>query len=507
MSSYNKEETLVQMGSYEEETNLKQMSSYKKGKILSQMRFNNPILWVVTIALILWSVFSSSITFTSPIFWLTVITTILTILHHYLLDLFRKNKADSGAINVISWLMVLGIFSGNLFTFSSGATVLKKRVSSGYQYSIYMVLADIFIIFINLTNLFKPFVSNYFVPGMVGLTVALLFHIFILCFGQNYYKWSKGLQIVVQIMMIATVLVGNVLAIFVALSLKRQNDEDFNSRRQTSITEKLTKNPAALLSLAFITFLAMASITSYVTFSSTLAIDNNYDAILQNPSLQYPFGTDNFGRDVFSRVILGARISLFIGFLSTMIPFFIGGALGAFSGYYGNSTDNIIMRLLDVLYAIPGLILAITIVAAFGTSTTNLIIALSIGAIPAYARTMRADVMQVVNYEYVESANALGESDWNIIKKHVIPNSMSSMIVRATLTVGTAVIATSSLSFLGLGVAPHIPEWGNILQTGSDFLETDPHLAIFPGLAIMLLVLAFNFLGDGLRDATDPKSN
>lgn len=507
MSSYNKGETLNQVSSYEEGASLKQISSYKKGKILSQMRFNNPILWVATIALLLWTIFGSHFTLSSPVFWIAILTTALTILHHYVLRLFKKDQIDSSAIKPISWILVLGILYGNLFSFSSGATILKDRVSTGYQYSIYMTITNVFVIIVSLTNIFKPFVSDYFIPAMIGLFVVSLFHLFILAFGQNYYKWNKGAQITVQIALIATALIGNVLAIFVAISLKRQNDEDFASRRQSSIIEKLTKNPAALLSLAFITFLVMISITSYVTFSETLAIDNNYQNILQNPSLTHPFGTDNFGRDVFSRVVLGARISFFVGFLSTIIPFFIGGGLGAVSGFYGNSTDNIIMRLLDVLYAIPGLILAITIVAAFGANTTNLIIALSVGAIPAYARTMRADVMQVVNYEYVESANALGQSDWNILKKHVIPNSMSSMIVRATLTIGTAVISTSSLSFLGLGVEPHIPEWGNILQTGSDFLETDPHLAIFPGLAIMLLVLSFNFLGDGLRDATDPKSN
>lgn len=163
------------------------------------------------------------------------------------------------------------------------------------------------------------------------------------------------------------------------------------------------------------------------------------------------------------------------------------------------------MRALDVLYAIPGLLLAITIIAAFGANTVNLIIALSVGAIPSYARTMRANVMQVSTYEFVESARALGADNKQIIFKHVIPNALAPMIVKSTLTVGTAVISTSSLSYLGLGVEPHIPEWGNVLRLGSAYLESQPHLAILPGLAIILLVLSFNFLGDGLRDATDPK--
>lgn len=483
------------------------MSNYRKNQIINQLNFNNPILWVISVVLILFTAFGSSVTLSSPLLWLTVVTAVLTVLHHYLLQLFKKDKYDSTAGKVISWIMVAGILSGNLFTFSSGLTTLKEDLTTGFKYTIYMVIVDFFVILVTLVNLFKPYVSNYFIPMLILLAVVTLFHASLLVIGNKYHNWSSGVQVTVQTVLIATAFIGNLFAIFVAVSLKRQNAPEYESRRQSSIVEKLTKNPAALLSLAFIIFLVMISITSYLSFSESFAIDNNYQAILQDPSLAFPFGTDNFGRDVFSRVVLGARISLFVGFLSTIVPFFIGGTLGAISGYYGGSTDNILMRLLDVLYAIPGLILAITIVAAFGANTTNLIIALSIGAIPAYARTMRADVMQVVNYEYVESASALGESDWNIITKHVIPNSMSSMIVRATLTIGTAVISTSSLSFLGLGVEPHIPEWGNILQTGSDFLETDPHLAIFPGIAIMLLVLSFNFLGDGLRDATDPKTN
>ncbi len=167
------------------------------------------------------------------------------------------------------------------------------------------------------------------------------------------------------------------------------------------------------------------------------------------------------------------------------------------------------MRSLDILYAIPGILLAIAIIAAFGANTVNLIIALSVGAIPTYARTMRANVMQLANYEFVESARALGASDAAIIFKHIVPpNSLAPMIVKATLTIGGAVISTSSLSFLGLGIEPHIPEWGgNILKVGSTYLETHSYVAIFPGLCIMLLVLSFNFLGDGLRDALDPKTN
>mgnify|MGYP002757465298 FL=1 len=468
------------------------------------MTFNNPILIVMTLILILMSIFGS---FGLGLWLYTVLTLVLTGVHITLLRRLEREKGDSPkGMKGLAWVLIAGLFIGNLFTFTSGATVVKAEITTSYQYSIYMVVADVFVILVTLSNLFKPFVADYFVTMVILLSLVLAFHLFVLVWGQGYKDFSQPGQITLQVLLIASLLLGNLFALLVAISLHRESQEFEYARRPSSVLDKLTNNAAALLGLAFIIFLVMISITSYWSFSSEFAIVNDYDNILRNPSLTYPFGTDNFGRDVFSRVVLGARISFFVGFLSTILPFFVGGLLGAVSGFYGNKVDNVIMRLLDVLYAIPGLVLAITIVAAFGTSIPNLILALSIGGIPAYARTMRGDVLQVVNYEYVESSYALGQSDWNIIRKHIIPNAMSSMIVIASVEIGTAVIAVSSLSFLGLGVEPQVPEWGNILQTGSEFLETDPHLAIFPGIAIILLVLSFNFLGDGLRDATDPKT-
>lgn len=468
------------------------------------MTFNNPILIVMTLILALMSIFGS---FGLGLWLYTGLTLVLTGIHITFLRRFEREKGDSPkGMKGLAWVLIAGLLIGNLFTFTSGATVVKEKITTSYQYSIYMVVADVFVILVTLSNLFKPFVADHFVTMVILLSLVLAFHLFVLVWGQGYKDFSQLGQITLQVLLIASLLLGNLFALLVAISLHRESQEFEYARRPSSVLDKLTNNAAALLGLAFIIFLVMISITSYWSFSSEFAIVNDYDNILRNPSLTYPFGTDNFGRDVFSRVVLGARISFFVGFLSTILPFFVGGLLGAVSGFYGNKVDNVIMRLLDVLYAIPGLVLAITIVAAFGTSIPNLILALSIGGIPAYARTMRGDVLQVVNYEYVESSYALGQSDWNIIRKHIIPNAMSSMIVIASVEIGTAVIAVSSLSFLGLGVEPQVPEWGNILQTGSEFLETDPHLAIFPGIAIILLVLSFNFLGDGLRDATDPKT-
>ncbi|EKU93188.1 Glutathione transport system permease protein gsiD [Alloiococcus otitis] len=480
------------------------MSHYRQKKIINQMTFNNPILIVMTLILALMSIFGS---FGLGLWLYTGLTLVLTGVHIILLRRFEREKGDSPkSMKGLAWVLIAGLLIGNLFTFTSGATVVKEKITTSYQYSIYMVVADVFVILVTLSNLFKPFVADHFVTMVILLSLVLAFHLFVLVWGQGYKDFSQPGQITLQVLLIASLLLGNLFALLVAIGLHRESQEFEYARRPSSVLDKLTNNAAALLGLAFIIFLVMISITSYWSFSSEFAIVNDYDNILRNPSLTYPFGTDNFGRDVFSRVVLGARISFFVGFLSTILPFFVGGLLGAVSGFYGNKVDNVIMRLLDVLYAIPGLVLAITIVAAFGTSIPNLILALSIGGIPAYARTMRGDVLQVVNYEYVESSYALGQSDWNIIRKHIIPNAMSSMIVIASVEIGTAVIAVSSLSFLGLGVEPQVPEWGNILQTGSEFLETDPHLAIFPGIAIILLVLSFNFLGDGLRDATDPKT-
>ncbi|GAV11249.1 binding-protein-dependent transport systems inner membrane component [Paenibacillus sp. NAIST15-1] len=283
------------------------------------------------------------------------------------------------------------------------------------------------------------------------------------------------------------------------------NRHDETGAKWKEVWERITRNAAAMSGLFFILFLFSISICSFFTFDYSIAVENDYSSILQTPNLTYPLGTDNFGRCLFSRIIFGARISLIVGIISTAIPVIVGGVLGAISGFYGRRTDNIIMRLLDVIYAIPGILLAIAIIAAFGANTINLIAALSIGSIPSYARTMRASVMVVATYEYVEAARALGQRKLAIIFQHIVPNSLAPMIVKSTLTIGGAVISTSSLSYLGLGVEPHIPEWGNILKLGSTYLESHSYLAIYPGIAIIALVLSFNFLGDGIRDALDPK--
>lgn len=246
------------------------------------------------------------------------------------------------------------------------------------------------------------------------------------------------------------------------------------------------------------------SIVSQFTFDTTLATKNQFNALLHGPSLAYPFGTDDFGRDLFTRVVVGTKLTFSISIISVVIAVIFGVLLGTIAGYF-NHIDNLIMRILDVVFAIPSLLLAVAIITSFGASIPNLIIALSIGNIPSFARTMRASVLEIKRMEYVDAARITGENTWNIIWRYILPNAIAPMIVRFSLNIGVVVLTTSSLSFLGLGVAPDVAEWGNILRTGSNYLETHSNLAIVPGVCIMFVVLAFNFIGDAVRDALDPR--
>ncbi|WP_208559393.1 ABC transporter permease [Marinilactibacillus kalidii] len=483
------------------------MKSFKDTLAYKQANFSVGLSLLYAVILGFAAVDFSTFTVQVPLFILAVVNLIATVIQVLLNFKIRKDSQKTLVVNrssrIMAMLLLLSLLAGNLFIALSSMYLLKKKLTTGYMYGIYMVLTDLLVIGVSALNLFKAYVTNSFIPAMLILLIILVFHTIVLVTYDKIRQTKPAVKKGFLVLLALTVLTGNLFVLLVAFSMMQV--EDTVSNRRKGIREKILRNQASMIGMLFIVFLVAMSICSVWTFNYQFAVTNDYSAILISPTLQYPFGTDNFGRDVFSRIVFGARISLAVGVVATTIPFIFGGVLGAISGYFGRHTDNLIMRFLDILYAIPGILLAITIVAAFGASTTNLIIALSIGYIPSYARTMRANVIQVTNLEYVEASKAVGNHNFNIIRQHVIPNSMAPMIVRATLTIGSAIIATSSLSYLGLGVENYIPEWGNILRTGSSYLETKPYLAIYPGLAIIALVLSFNFLGDGLRDATDPR--
>ncbi|HCL79923.1 MAG TPA: ABC transporter permease [Synergistaceae bacterium] len=270
------------------------------------------------------------------------------------------------------------------------------------------------------------------------------------------------------------------------------------------VWRRLRRNKAAVAGMTVVILLLFVAV-----FAPLIApYDPNQTNIkirLQPPSAEHLMGTDNFGRDMFSRVIYGSRISLYVGFIAVGIGAVFGGILGAVGGYYGGRLDNFIMRCMDVLLAIPQIILAIAIVGALGTSLLNLMIAVGISQLPRYARVVRASTLTVRGQEFVEAAKAIGASDTRIILENILPNCMAPIIVQSTLGVAQAILAAATLSFLGLGIQPPTAEWGSMLSSGRQFLRNAPYLTFFPGVAISIVVLALNIFGDGLRDSLDPK--
>jgi peptide/nickel transport system permease protein len=277
-------------------------------------------------------------------------------------------------------------------------------------------------------------------------------------------------------------------------------------RRWRMLGKKLARNRSAVAGgIVILLLLVIAAAPSVFATHDPTRFQNPTNRFAP-PSAEHWFGTDNLGRDIYSRVIYGTQVTLSVAFRSVIFGAIIGVTLGIVAGYYGRWIDTIIMRLMDILLAFPGILLALAIVSALGASLDNVVIAIAIFSVPSFARIVRGSTLVVRNLEYIEAIRALGARDFKIIFQHVLPNVMSPIIVQATLYIATAILIASGLSFLGLGAQPPTPEWGLMLSAGRDFIWNAIHVTLFPGLAIVLAVLAFNLFGDGLRDALDPRT-
>ncbi|WP_313756039.1 ABC transporter permease [Tissierella sp.] len=288
-----------------------------------------------------------------------------------------------------------------------------------------------------------------------------------------------------------------------------ENNSNTNKKKRSQwgeVWRRLRKNKMAMLGLTIIIILILlAAFADIIADYEEVAIKMNTAVRLQGPSKDHILGTDELGRDIFARMIHGARVSLKVGIIAVGIAIIIGGTLGAIAGFYGGKLDNIIMRIMDIFLAVPSILLAIAIVSALGTSMINLMIAVGISSIPNYARIVRASVLSIKDQEFIEAAKAIGAKDTRIILKHILPNSMAPVIVQGTLGVAGAILSTAGLSFIGLGIQKPAPEWGAMLSSGRPFLREAWHVTTFPGIAIMITILSLNLLGDGLRDALDPR--
>ena len=272
------------------------------------------------------------------------------------------------------------------------------------------------------------------------------------------------------------------------------------------VWHQLKKNKGAIIGLVLILLVIILALCAPLIYDyKTDIIKNHVRERMLFPSSEHPFGTDDLGRDILARVIWGARYSLAVGVVAVMFALVIGVTLGAIAGYVGGVFEDIVMRICDIFSSIPSVLLAIAVVSAMGKSTVNLMIAVGLASSAPFTRVARAAVLVVRDEEYVEAARAIGMRDWQIILDHILPNCVSQIIVQATLRVGSAIISAAQLSFLGLGVPAPAPEWGSMLSTGRQFIRDYSYMTLFPGLAIMLCVLSLNLLGDGLRDALDPK--
>jgi glutathione transport system permease protein len=273
----------------------------------------------------------------------------------------------------------------------------------------------------------------------------------------------------------------------------------------TEFWRKFKRQHVAVIAGVFVLLLVAIAIAAPLIVPYDAENFFDYDSLNARPSAKHWFGVDPIGRDIFSRILMGARISLAAGFVSVAVGALIGTALGLIAGYREGWWDRVIMRLCDVLFAFPGILLAIGIVAILGGGMFNVIIAVSIFSIPTFARLVRGNTLSLKHLTFIEAARSVGASDWTIVLRHIFPGTIAAVVVYFSLRIGTSIITAASLSFIGMGAQPPTPEWGAMLNEARSDMMTAPHVAIFPSMAIFLTVLAFNLLGDGLRDALDPK--
>ena len=285
-------------------------------------------------------------------------------------------------------------------------------------------------------------------------------------------------------------------------SSKYENPSIFNA----DVFYRLKKNKTAMVALVVIVIITLLAIFAGVIADyDTQVIQSNPAERLQKPSAGHIFGTDPMGRDLFARVIYGARYSLTFGLICTFTGLIFGCLFGAAAAYFGGAVDTILMFIFDCITCIPGLLLSLTLVTVLGSGMVNLVLAITISAIPGYARSIRAIVMGIVRQEYIEAARAIGVSHWRVIAKHVLPNAIALIIVNATMHIAGFIMSAAGLSFIGMGIQPPSPEWGAMLNESREAMRMFPHTVLVPGLAIVVTALSFNLLGDGLSEALDPR--
>lgn len=278
--------------------------------------------------------------------------------------------------------------------------------------------------------------------------------------------------------------------------------------KKSSLTREIwfrfRKNKVALIGLIILTLIVLMAIFADLIVPAEVATTQSTDR-LQGPSAEHWFGTDEFGRDLFARIVHGSRYSLFIGVATSLIALVVGAILGASAGYFGGIVDNVICRIVDVFICVPPVLMSLAVVAALGTNMQNLIIAITISCVPGNVRLIRSVVMTVADQDYIRAAKSYGCSNPRIIFRYVLPNAMGPIIVNTTMGISQMILSAAGLSFIGMGIQPPDPEWGALLSNAQDFMFTSQYLLLFPGIFILLTSLAFNLVGDGLTDALDPR--